>query len=131
MSKASKLYSHGKTKFNYTTYYLNSTFYYLGHTIRRPCHHGLKSYKGWGEKGQRDRRPEDAPLRSVVQVKHKFGSTGCRQRGTMGLPVDCHWIKNLHNFWGFSVDFLGEALLFKTKQNTFFLLKYYVFLRLP
>ena len=113
--------------------------YYLGHHEG----HGLKHTR-LGEKSQRDRRPEDAPLRSVC--------SGQAQVRIYGLPSTWHngssiryctlriilkrYIYNLRNFqWIFLGDDHSTCFYFRKQKYILFFLaektNNYVFLCLP
>ena len=75
VSKASKLYSQVNLRFNYTTYYLNSSL-----EVEASCPQTDPGASSWRWICQSRRTTRRCAL-AVIEVKHKFGSTGCRQRG--------------------------------------------------
>ena len=75
VSKASKLYSQVNLRFNYTTYYLNSSL-----EVEASCPQADPGASSWRWICQSRRTTRRCAL-AVIEVKHKFGSTGCRQRG--------------------------------------------------
>ena len=85
VSKASKLYSHEifQTQLYNLLPQLNFFIIYIQaiHPQTTISSFGLK-------RANATDGPKMRPCGQFVQVKHKFGSTGCRQRGTMGLLLD-------------------------------------------